>query len=218
MIGKKECSLVRELLPLYKDKLVGKESNNIIEEHLKECKDCRGLLNNIRQKEDEDFKKNESTRYAKIAKKIKRRKIIIIISTIILILAISVTGIKLFNTVVISGDSMKPTVSNGDKYFVNKLVYKVSNPKTLDIIIYEYSNSYYISRIIGISGETIEIKQGNVYVNNKKLEYEFLPKTINVDKIKLEKDQYFVVQDNPKAISEAYRIVKKDEIIGKIYH
>jgi len=65
--------------------------------------------------------------------------------------------------------SMENTVMTGDRLFGNRLAYNHKDPERGDIIIFEYpddESQLFIKRIIGLPGETVEIKDGKVYINN----------------------------------------------------
>ncbi|MEF9917463.1 MAG: signal peptidase I [Lachnospiraceae bacterium] len=128
------------------------------------------------------------------------------------------------------GDSMKPVLSNGDVTLVNRIVYNASRPKRNDIIVFKPNGNenshFYIKRIIGLPGETIEMKDGAIYIDQKKLKEEF--KTTKLDNVgivteamTLGGNEYFVLGDNRKS-SEDSRMadignVKNDEIYGKAW-
>ena len=67
----------------------------------------------------------------------------------------------------VSGSSMETTLQNGDNLIVDKISYRFRDPKRYDIIVFPYKyeeNTYYIKRIIGMPGETVQIKDGYVFV------------------------------------------------------
>ena len=67
----------------------------------------------------------------------------------------------------VSGSSMETTLQNGDNLIVDKISYRFRDPKRYDIIVFPYKyeeNTYYIKRIIGMPGETVQIKDGYVYI------------------------------------------------------
>ena len=86
-----------------------------------------------------------------------------------LILAYFITHFIIVNAVVPSG-SMETTVMTNDRLIANRLSYTFSNPERYDIVVFKYpddESTLYIKRIIGMPGETITIKDGNVYVDGQ---------------------------------------------------
>ena len=72
----------------------------------------------------------------------------------------------------VSGSSMETTLQNGDNLIVDKISYRFRDPKRYDIIVFPYKyeeNTYYIKRIIGMPGETVQIRDGYVYIDGKRL-------------------------------------------------
>lgn len=73
----------------------------------------------------------------------------------------------------VSGSSMETTLSDGDNLIVDKLSYRFQDPKRFDIVIFPYKyeeNTYYIKRIIGLLGDTVQVKDGYTYINGELLE------------------------------------------------
>ena len=73
----------------------------------------------------------------------------------------------------VNGDSMETTLSDGDNLIVNKIQYRFSQPERFDIVVFsfKYANqTYYIKRIIGLPGETVQIKDSVIYINDEPLE------------------------------------------------
>lgn len=66
----------------------------------------------------------------------------------------------------VKGDSMLPTLENGDKLIVNIFGYKFDKVEHGDIIIFNYEKDKYIKRIIGLPGDTLEYKEDQLYVNS----------------------------------------------------
>lgn len=127
------------------------------------------------------------------------------------------------------GNSMDGVLSDGDSVLINLLSYNEEDiPERFDVIVFEKNgkeHSYYgIRRVIGLPGETVQIKNGFVYING-----EILEEPINVEpmvvsglaekEIKLDDDEFFVLGDN-RNNSEDSRFtsmgnVLKEEIIGR---
>lgn len=128
------------------------------------------------------------------------------------------------------GESMETTLQEGDKVIINKLAYRFSKPKRFDVIVFKQSgkeHSYYnIKRIIGLPGETVQIKDGVVYINGEPITEKSAVDVINnpglaVEPITLEDKEYFVLGDN-RNLSEDSRFanignVVLDDIIGKAW-
>jgi signal peptidase I len=74
----------------------------------------------------------------------------------------------LFAPIVVDGLSMMPTLHDQDRMIVNKLSYKVGEPKRFDIIVFHApEHKDYIKRVIGLPGDKIEYKNDTLYVNGK---------------------------------------------------
>ena len=74
---------------------------------------------------------------------------------------------------VVVGSSMESTLSNDESIIVDKLTYRFNDPQRFDIIVFPYQHAkdtYYIKRIIGLPGETVQIKDSNIYINGQILE------------------------------------------------
>ncbi len=107
-------------------------------------------------------------------------------------------------TVTVIGPSMSETLKDNQVVIINKLVYKISDIKRNDIIVFSNlnSNEYYdIKRVIGLPEETVKIHDGKIYINGEVLEdvpfdEVILSGGIASDEIKLGKDEYFVLGDN----------------------
>lgn len=104
----------------------------------------------------------------------------------------------------VEGDSMNPTLSNGDNLIIDKISYRFRDPSRYDVIVFPYQheeNVYYIKRIIGLPGETVQIMDGYVYINGEQLDEDFGKELIEdpqlaAEPITLGKDEYFVLGDN----------------------
>ena len=157
-----------------------------------------------------------------------------IISTILYILAV-LLGTYLLITFVgqrtsVSGSSMEPTLSNTDQLILDKISYRFSEPKRFDIIVFPFQykeNTYYVKRVIGLPGETVQIDlEGNIYINGEILEEDYGKEKINfpglaVEPITLGDDEYFVMGDNRNNSSDSrdpsVGNIRRSNIIGKAW-
>ena len=128
------------------------------------------------------------------------------------------------------GQSMSETLENGDQILVNRFMYKVIGPKANDVIVFlpngNEKSHYYVKRVIGVPGDTVQIKDGRIYVNGT----EFTEKVdvaaiedagLAADAVTLDDDEYFVLGDN-RNNSEDSRYanignIKREYIIGKAW-
>ena len=128
------------------------------------------------------------------------------------------------------GDSMSPVLRNGDVVLVNRIVYNATTPKRGDVIVFKpkgnENDHYYIKRIVGLPGETIETIENRVYIDGERLEEDY--ETTNIDdvgvvdeKLKLAGDEYFVLGDNREQSEDSRDAdvgnVKREYIYGKAW-
>ena len=92
---------------------------------------------------------------------------IIIIVVVLFIKAFIVTPIK------VNGESMYPTLEEGDIMILNKTAYYFNKPKRFDIVVVDMPDEYLIKRVIGLPGEQIEYKDNTLYVDGKKVKENF---------------------------------------------
>lgn len=130
----------------------------------------------------------------------------------------------------VSGSSMENTLSDGDNLIVDKISYRFQDPERYDIIIFPYKyeeDTYYIKRIIGLSGEHVRIDDsGNIYINEKVLKESYGREVIQDpgiarDEITLGEGEYFVLGDNRNNSSDSrdpsVGIIQKKDIIGRAW-
>ena len=123
----------------------------------------------------------------------------------------------------VEGASMEATLSEGDNLIVDKITYRFSDPKRFDIIVFPFryqENTYYIKRIIGLPGETVQIDDdGNIYIDGELLQESFgreviRPETVGIasEPVVLGDDEYFVMGDNRNNSTDS-----RTEIVGNIH-
>ena len=158
-------------------------------------------------------------------RQLKEKIIFYVVGILIAILAAFLLVRFCFFGITMRGDSMKPNVSDGQFCIAGR--YTIGSPKRGDIVVFqkgEEGSSYYIKRVIAVPGDSVWITDGKILVNGKEIEQKGSEKILSgglaSTKIKLGKEQYFVLGDNYNN-SEDSRVasignVKRDRIIGKV--
>ncbi len=130
----------------------------------------------------------------------------------------------------VSGSSMETTLSDGDHLIVDKISYRFNDPERFDIIVFPFQydmDTYYIKRIIGMPGETVQIDEsGNIYIDGEVLEESYGREVIQnagraCDPIRLGADEYFVMGDNRNNSSDSRDPsagnIHRNDIIGRAF-
>lgn len=124
---------------------------------------------------------------------------------IIFIVCVIVIPRYVIQKTIVDGDSMETTLQNGNQLMVDKISYKFKDPERFDVIVfYPYGKAvdeYYVKRIIGLPGETIQIMQPDIFINGEKLEENYGKDPITYagiaeEPIVLGDDEYFLMGDN----------------------
>ena len=129
----------------------------------------------------------------------------------------------------VNGESMYPALHNKDNLIVDKISYRFSDPRRYDIIVFPYhykDRTYYIKRVIGLPGETVQIREGKIYIDGNELIEHFGEEKIEQaalasEPITLGEDEYFVLGDNRnKSDDSRYENVgnlKRNKIVGRAW-
>ncbi len=129
-----------------------------------------------------------------------------------------------------AGDSMSPVLKNGDVVLINRIVYDARKPKRGEIIAFRPNGNenahYCIKRVVGLPGETIQIKDGKIYIDGKVQKKDIYTSDLDFagiaeKKLTLGETEYFVLGDN-SAGSDDSRLadignVKREDIGGKVW-
>jgi len=148
------------------------------------------------------------------------KKRFFLLSLILFFLILKTYIIQPFRSI---GISMEPTIEDEKIVFVNKIVYRFRKPKIGEIIVFRTTENpplYFLKRIVATEGETIEFKNGEIFLNGKILEepYVIYRSNWNIPAIKVKKDCVFVVGDNRgmSASEHLFTQVAIKNIIGRV--
>lgn len=130
----------------------------------------------------------------------------------------------------VQGSSMEPKLSSEDNLIVDKISYRFHDPERFDIIVFPFQyedNTYYIKRIIGLPGETVQIDlEGNILIDGEILEENYGKEVIQspgraYEPITLGEDEYFVMGDNRNNSTDSrdpsVGNIKREDIIGRAW-
>lgn len=146
-----------------------------------------------------------------------------VIEVILLVVVISVAIRLSIDTRFVEGDSMEPNLPPSQLVMVNKLAYLFGSPQRGDVIVLYFpldTSKQFIKRIIGIPGDRIDLKPGEVSVNGHPIAEPYVTKEQNaqVGSVTLGPDQYFVMGDHREVScdSRSWGPLPKNDIIGKV--
>ncbi|EST10282.1 signal peptidase I [Sporolactobacillus laevolacticus] len=136
---------------------------------------------------------------------------------------------------IVDGPSMEPTLYNGDRLIVNKINYKLSQPKRFDVVIFHATKTDdYVKRVIGLPGDTIRYSNDQLYVNGKPVNEPFLKEKKNsmlagqltwdftlkelTGKERVPKGMLWVMGDNRQnsTDSRVFHFVSERKVVGKV--
>lgn len=135
--------------------------------------------------------------------------------------------------VVVEGTSMLPQLHDGERLIVNKLIYyrlrdfSWGHIERGDIVVFWYPNDpdkSYVKRVIGLPGDTVEIRNGTVFVNDEKMHEDYIDANFNKSEANHKREQvkdhyYFVMGDNRDNSSDSryWGAVPEKYIYGKVF-
>ena len=128
-----------------------------------------------------------------------------------------------FQTFIVVGSSMEPNFEEEQRLLINKTVYHFHEPERGDVIVFQpFENRQvdYIKRVIALSGDTVEVKTGVVYVNDSPLDEPYIkdPPAYTLPQKKIPDNNYFVLGDNRNNSNDSHNgwTVPHQNIIGKV--
>ena len=125
------------------------------------------------------------------------------------------------------GDSMSPVLKNGNVVMINHFIYNIKDPSRGDIAAFQKDGDerYFVKRIVGLPGETVQIKEGKLLIDGKPLKAEYVSDIgyagTASEPVHLGKDEYFLLGDNETASDDSREEkignIKKKEIYGEVW-
>jgi len=160
---------------------------------------------------------------------IKRIIFEILVYVVLLIVCVYFVPKYVLQRTVVDGSSMQNTLQEDDSLLVEKVSYHFTDPDRFDIVVFypfgrDDKINYYVKRIIGLPGETVQIKGDDIYINGQIIEENYgkdpiTDEGIASEPIVLADDEYFVLGDN-REVSEDSRVfgpVERKNIEGKAF-
>lgn len=155
-----------------------------------------------------------------------------LIPYIIIVIVVMLIRTYLVTPVIVSGDSMYPTLKENEILLLSKITYRVSDIKRFDIVVINVNKDLatgkklktkIIKRVIGLPGEYVEYKDNILYIDGKELDndYNFETKDFSLEDLsiynKIPEDKYLVLGDNRSvsADSRSIGLIDKKDISGK---
>ena len=127
----------------------------------------------------------------------------------------------------ITGQSMTPELRSEDVVLMNRLSYDLGSPKRFDVVVFEREDKKpNVKRVIGLPGETVQIKNGQIYIDDKPLEADKGLGQVSLaglaeNPVVLEEDEYFLLGDNRDSSEDSRFVkignVKRRQIRGKVW-
>lgn len=149
---------------------------------------------------------------------------------LLIILVVFLLKTFVFQIVVVRGESMSPTYTDGDILFLDKITPQFTGYKLGDIVVADAENAIdhtekvIIKRIIGLPGDTVQISGGKVYINGKLLD-DYISTPIDfpgiaAEPIELHEEEYFLLGDNRNnsldSRSPFFGVIDADILVGRI--
>lgn len=179
-------------------------------------------------KDNEEVPQTEQKKEISFGKKVRNGIIELCIYAAIIIVCVAFVPKYVLQRTIVDGKSMMDTLKHGENLLVEKVSYHFTDPDRFDVIVFyphgRESTDYYIKRVIGLPGETVQIIGEDIYIDGEKLEENFgkdpiIEAGMADEPIKLGDDEFFVLGDN-RTVSEDSRYeevgpVKRENIEGK---
>lgn len=128
-----------------------------------------------------------------------------------------------FQIILVDGPSMMNTLQDGERMFVTKINYRFHDPERFDVVVCHFperGRENFVKRIVGVPGDTIAVRNGQLYVNGEMVQEDYIdyPPQYTMEEVTVAEGHYFVLGDN-RAVSNDSHIVgqlTRDQIVGEV--
>lgn len=126
----------------------------------------------------------------------------------------------------VDGPSMQPTLQSGERLLIDKISYRFREPQRGDVVVFRYPSDprqYYIKRVVGLPGDTVQIAGGELYINGILIKEEYTSGPIVGDfgPLVVPPGEYFVLGDNRNnsedSRSRRVGTIPRESIVGKAF-
>lgn len=145
-------------------------------------------------------------------------------SVVLAVILAAILRLFIIQPFYIPSPSMEPTLLPNDRIIVNMLLYRFSPPKRGDVIVFRYPpdpSRDFVKRIVALGGETVEVRQGYLLVNGRRIEEPYLPHETMKDykSYTVPQNTYFVMGDNRSNSDDSrfWGTVPRQNIVGKVF-
>ena len=144
-----------------------------------------------------------------------------------IVISLAIAGVVivfLYQPVKVEGNSMLPELTDQERIFINKFIYRFENIQRGDVVVFWYPldpAKSYIKRVIGLPGETVRLVNGDVFVNGRKLDEPYVPSEYrdeqNIGPIHIPPGEFFVMGDHRSSSNDSriWGNVERRFIYGK---
>lgn len=194
--------------------------NSLFDEDMGSDSPVGTYLEAIETETTEDQVEEETSTNWDAVKTVIREVLETVILTVIIFFLIQ-TVVRNFRVV---GTSMEPNLHNSQYLIVDKISYRLGEPQQGDVIVFEPPNrpgEDYVKRVIGVSGELVEIQNGQVFINNEPIEepYVVYPGSYSMSPRRVGANELFVLGDNRNSSSDSHNwgMLETDKVVGKAW-
>jgi signal peptidase I len=177
-------------------------------------------LEAIEKETTEDQPEEKAPTHWETVKSVAREIIETVILTVVIFFLIQ-TVVRNFRVV---GNSMEPNLHDSQYLIVDKISYRLAEPQRGDVIVFEPPNrpgEDYVKRVIGLSGELVEVRNGQVFIDSQLLEEPFVvySGSYSMSPRRVGADELFVLGDNRNSSSDSHNwgMLSKDKVVGRAW-